>query len=234
MLVNEPNYFNPAFRFPTNFRVALGTDLHLPWGLVGTVDLLYIYGVDQYYVNDANLQPPITVAAGEGGRVLYGTIDPAGEATPNRRSDRFGHVPEITNASGDRSFSGTVQLQKRWSNGAELGLAYTYTNSTDRMSASNDFASSNLESNVLDGTLANRRLATSDYSVPNKITFVGAFNLPLRFRFALFYNGLSGSPYSFRVEGDANADGIRGRTTRCTCRGTRPTSRLRIPPSGTP
>ena len=207
-LVSEVNYFNPAFRFPTTFRAALGTDLHLPWGLIGTVDLLYIYGVNQYYVNDVNLQPPTTVAAGEDDRVLYGTIDPAGDATPNRSSDRFGQVLEITNASGDRSFSGTVQLQKRWSNGAELGLAYTYTDSKDRMSSPSDLASVNIGFNILDGTLADRNLANSRYSVPNKITFVGAFNLPLRFRFALFYNGYSGSPYTFRVEGDANADGL--------------------------
>ncbi len=205
---SEVNYFNPAFRFPTNFRAALGADLRLPWGLVGTVDLLYIYGVDQYYVNDVNLQPPITVAAGEGGRVLYGTIDSNGDATPNRRSDRFGPVLEITNASGDRSFSGTLQLQKRFGNGVELGLAYTYTNSMDRMSSPGDFASINIAFTSVDGTLADRRLATSLYSVPNKITFVGAFNLPLRFRFSLFYNGFSGSPYNFRVQGDANADGI--------------------------
>ena len=167
--VDEVNYFNPAFRFPTNFRVALGTDLHLPWGLVGTVDLLYILGVDQYYVNDVNLQTPTAVAAGEGGRVLYGTIDSAGDATPNRVSTDFGHVLEITNASGDRSFSGTVQLQKRWSNGAELGLAYTYTDSKDRMAAPGDLAAVNMF-NILDGTLADRNLATSYYSVPNKIT----------------------------------------------------------------
>ncbi len=207
-LASEVNYFNPAFRFPTNFRVALGTDLHLPWGLIGTVDLLYIYGVDQYYVNDVNLQAPTAVAAGEGGRVLYGTIDSVGDATPNRVSAAFGPVIEITNASGDRSFSGTLQLQKRWSNGAELGLAYTYTNSVDRMSSAGDLASDNIGFTVVDGTLADRNLATSLYSVPSKITFVGAFNLPLRFRFALFYNGYSGSPYSFRVQGDANADGI--------------------------
>ena len=202
------SYFNPAFRFPTNFRVALGTDLHLPWGLVGTVDLLYILGVDQYYVNDVNLQTPTAVAAGEGGRVLYGTIDPVGDATPNRISSAFGEVLEVTNASGDRSFSGTVQLQKRFSNGAELGLAYTYTDAKDRMSAGGDQPFINIGFNTLDGTLAGRTLATSNYSVPSKITFVGAFNLPLRFRFSLFYNGYSGSPYTFRVRGDANADGL--------------------------
>lgn len=207
-LVSEVNYFNPAFKFPTNFRVALGTDLRLPWGLVGTVDLLYILGVNQFYVNEVNLQTPTAVAAGEGGRVLYGTIDSAGDATPNRRSDQFGQVLEITNASGDRSFSGTIQLQKRWANGAELGLAYTYTDSKDRMSSPGDLALVNIGFNVVDGTLADRNLANSFYSVPSKITFVGAFNLPLHFRFALFYNGYSGSPYTFRVQGDANADGF--------------------------
>ena len=206
---SEVNYFNPAFRFPTNFRAALGADLRLPWGLVGTVDLLYVYGVDQYYVNDVNLQPPATVAAGEGGRVLYGTIDSAGDATPNRRSDRFGPVLEITNASGDRSFSGTLQLQKRfeqWS-GTRAGLHLHQQHGPDVRRRKTSRRSTS-PSPVVDGTLADRRLATSLYSVPNKITFVGAFNLPLRFRFSLFYNGFSGSPYNFRVQGDANADGI--------------------------
>jgi hypothetical protein len=40
--VFEVNYFSPTFRFPRNLRLSLGTDVALPWGLVGTADLLYI------------------------------------------------------------------------------------------------------------------------------------------------------------------------------------------------
>ena len=205
----EVNYFNPSFRFPRNFRVALGADLRLPGGMVGTLDFLYVRGVNQYYAHDVNLRPT-GIAAGEGGRVLYGTIDPAtGEATPNRRSAAFGSVIEVRNASGDRSFVATAQLQKRFLGGAEIGLAYTYTDSKDRMSAASDLAAPNIgDINILDGTLDVRRLATSRYSVPHKITFVGAFDLPLRVRLSLFYNRFSGAPYTYRILGDANADGV--------------------------
>jgi hypothetical protein len=46
------------------------------------------------------------------------------------------------------------------------------------------------------------------YSVPHKITLVGALDLPYRFRFSLFYSGFSGAPYTYRITGDANADGL--------------------------
>jgi hypothetical protein len=205
---SEVNFFDPAFRFPRSLRVALGTDLRLPWGVVGTLDLLYVRGVNQFYLNDVNLAPT-GAAAGEGGRVLYGSHDPAtGDGTPNRRSAAFGPVIQVRNSSGDRSYVGTVQFQKRFAGGAELSLGYTYTDSKDRMSAAADIASLNFARvNPLDGTLEQRRLAPSMYSVPHKITLVGAFDLPVRARFSLFYNGFSGAPYAYRVTGDANADG---------------------------
>ena len=67
-------YFNPNFRFPRNLRVSLGADVRLPGGTIGTVDLIYIRGVSDFYVTDVNLIPT-GVAAGEGGRILYGTFD---------------------------------------------------------------------------------------------------------------------------------------------------------------
>lgn len=41
-----------------------------------------------------------------------------------------------------------------------------------------------------------------------KVTLVGALDLPLKARLTLFYNGSSGAPFTYRVEGDANADGV--------------------------
>ena len=208
-VVAEVTYFDPSFRFPRNFRVALGTDLRLPWGVVGTVDLLYVRGMNQIYLTDVNLVPT-GAADGEAGRVLYGSLRPdSGTATPNRRSAVFGPVLEVGNSSGDRSYVATAQLQKRFAGGAELGVAYTYTDSEDRLSAAADLAPLNIgRVNILDGTLDQRRLAVSMYSVPHKISLVGALDLPYRFRFSLFYSGFSGAPYTYRITGDANADGL--------------------------
>ena len=78
-------YFDPDFRFPRNLKVALGVDRALPWGVVGTVDFLYTRLVNSVEMVDVNLRGPVGTSAGEGGRVLYGTIDEStGRATPSR------------------------------------------------------------------------------------------------------------------------------------------------------
>ena len=94
----EVNYFDPSFRFPRNLRLSLGSDMRLPWGMVGTVDLLYIRGVNQFDITDVNLQPPTARPAGEGGRLLYGTFDEFGNALtqPARPGLRHGGAdPEL-------------------------------------------------------------------------------------------------------------------------------------------
>jgi hypothetical protein len=202
-------YFNPAFRYPRNLKIALGVDHRLPSGFVGTVDLLYTRGVDQLDLVDANLLPQSGTASGEGGRALYGTVDPAdGTTQPNRRSPEFGPVIEIRNGRGDRSYSLAAQLQKRFAQGTELSAAYTYTDARDRISNPADLAYSNLGTTPLDGSWESRNLRTSHWSIPHKVTLVATVNLPLEFRLGAIYTGQSGHPYSYIVRGDANADGV--------------------------
>ena len=114
----------------------------------------------------------------------------------------------MRNSSGDRAFSGTVQLQKRLRSGAEVTLAYTYTDARDRVSANCFRIDCNLDFEALDGTLNDRRLSASSLESRHKITLGAIANLPLRFRLGLFYNGYSGHPYTYTVSGDVNADGL--------------------------
>ena len=154
------NYFDPEFRFPRTLKLAVGADLLLPGGVVGTVDLLYTRGVNTFQVVDVNLNGPLGSAAGEGGRVMYGTIDPTtGEATPFRRTTELDALFEIRNGSGDHAFSATAQLQKRFANGAELSAAYTYTRAKDRVSSSEDEPGPNAGLTPVNGTLDRLDLA---------------------------------------------------------------------------
>ena len=57
-------YFNPGFRFPRSLKITLGADQRLPWGTVGTLDILYARGVSQFAERDVNLTAPV----GHGGR----------------------------------------------------------------------------------------------------------------------------------------------------------------------
>lgn len=202
-------HFNPAFKFPRNLKIVLGADQRLPWGLVGTVDLLYTRGVNQFEVFDSNLLPPSGSSSGEANRPLYGTLDPSnGASTPGRRSEAFQPVIEIRNGRGDRAWSLATQLQKRFTGGTELSAAYTYTNAKDRHSNPADFAYSNLGATALDGTWESRNLRTSLWSRPHKVTLNGTFDLPLKLRLGLVYVGSSGDPLTYIVRGDANADGL--------------------------
>jgi hypothetical protein len=202
-------YFDPRFRFPRSLKLALGADQRLPWGIVGTVDILYAKGVGQFAERDVNLGPPVGAAAGEGGRALYGSIDPAtGQSEPGRRDPAFGPVIEMFNRSGARAWSLALQLQKRFLPGTELGAAYTYTDARDRQSTPADQSYENLTASPLDGTWAHPNLRTSIYSRPHKVMFTGTFDLPLRFALGFIYTGFSGDPLTYIVLGDANADGI--------------------------
>ena len=68
----EVNYFSPTFRFPRNLRLTLGSNVSLPWEMVGTIDLLYIRGVNQFDIVDVNLAKPTARLRRRGGaRVIW-------------------------------------------------------------------------------------------------------------------------------------------------------------------
>ena len=203
----EVNYFDPSFRFPRNLRLSLGGDVRLPWGMVGTVDLLYIRGVNQFDITEANLEAP-TAGRGEGGRPLYGTFDESGSPIPNRIDPAFGTIARIRNASGDRSVSASGQLEKRFAGGTHISVAYTYTDARDRISPDCFNVTCNLDFTPLDGTLDHRALTPSNFSVRHKITAGAVIEAPLHVTLGVFYNGYSGGPFSYIIDGDANADGL--------------------------
>ena len=201
------NYFDPAFRFPRNLKLAVGADVLLPGGVVGTLDLLYTRGVNTFQMVDVNLDGPLGIAAGEGGRALYGTIDPA-TGEPSRRTPMLDAVFQIRNGTGDRAYSATAQLEKHFRGGLELTAAYTYTNAKDQLSPGGDAPGPNVASTPLNGTLDQRDLRHSFWEKPHKVTLVGTTDLPLGFRLGLIYIGGSSAPFTYVVHGDANGDGF--------------------------
>lgn len=210
------NYFDSDFQFEQNIKYSLGIDHRLPWGMVGTLDFLYTQSQHTLYIQDNNLtgvQDPstLTYMTGEGNRARYGVNAVAtGAATPSRMTGSFGPVLEHINKSEDHAFTATIQLQKRFSNGVEFNGGYTYGNAQDLMSLTSSIAFSNYGFATLNGTLTNRELTTSSFDRPHRVVLSGTMNLPADFQFSVIYTGVSGSPYGYVVNGDANADGVGG------------------------
>jgi len=208
-------FYDPDFKFPQSLKVALGVDRSLPWHLFATVDFVFTKAINQYYLQDVNLVGVQSTSTGEGGRAgtggrpLYGTINASnGRSTPTRATSKANDVVENRNVSEDQSTSLTFQLQKRFSDGIEFSAAYTYSHALDVISMTSDITGSNFSNAVVDGTLENRNLARSQFDRPHKVTVSGTINAPFDTRFSLIYNGVSGTPFTYMVSGDANADGV--------------------------
>jgi hypothetical protein len=203
-------FFDPDFRFPQSLKLALGMDHRLPGGFVATVDLLYTRLVHSVVAEDVNLRGPVGRSAGEGGRVLYGSIDEAtGLATPDRVTDSLIQVIPLRNGGGDRSYSLTTQVEKQFAGGTELSAAYTYTAANDRMSLAADMGGVNASSSPVEGSLDDRPLRPSVWARPHKVTVLATANLPYAVRLGLTWIGMSGAAYTYVAQGDPNADGFR-------------------------
>ena len=201
--------FDPDVTLPQNLKLALGVDRRLTSALVGTMDVLFTRAVHQLYVTDANLAAPSAVSAGEANRPLYGIINPGnGVGTPTLTSTAFGQVVRVSNASGDRSLSISGQLRARFSDAISGHALYSFTRAQDRMSIVHIAARAMLEGTVLDGTHERRRLGTSLFEIPHRVQVTTDLRLPYGARLGLVYAGSSGRPFTYTVQGDANADGL--------------------------
>jgi hypothetical protein len=208
------SYFVRDFKLPQSVKLALGGDQRLPWQMVGSVDFTYIYGMNALYITDDNLAGPVGTLSGEGGRVMYGTVGATSQkgsvptVTPNVVSSAFGPILRNDNKGGDRTYISTAQIQKSWSDGTELGVAYTHMNAKDYFSLRDAQSVSNYGFSTVDGSLASRNLAISTYNIPNKVTITVTRNLPWGLALSAIYLGRSGTPYTYIVNGDANGDGV--------------------------
>ena len=212
----SPSYFVDDFKFPQTFRISLGADHRLPYGIVGTVDFLYAKNVNQLYVQDANL---VNQGQNSETRYMYGTLGVSSTgaftSTPTRLTpasgpDAVGAAILHSNTPLGRTYSGTIQLQKSFAAGLEFSAGYTYTDAKDAISLTSSQAFSNFQFASVDGPLEGRFLRTSFFEVPHKVTVSGTVNLPYRFALSAIYLGRSGDPYGWIVNGDVNGDGING------------------------
>lgn len=198
--------FEPSFRSPYAFKASIGGDARLPGGVVLTTDIIFVRGGAQLSLSDHNLLPPLGAAQGEAGRPLFGTIDSAGGIATSRRTAAFERVVALGSRSRDRSLAFSVQAEKRLGNGATITASYTYTDARDLLSATQDDLDSVVDSTTV-GSPLEHALRPTGWSAPHRVTLLVAADLPLHLAVSFFYAVQSGSPFTYSVAGDANADG---------------------------
>jgi hypothetical protein len=114
----------------------------------------------------------------------------------------------MTNSSGNRAYTVALQLRKRFGTGGDILAAYSYTDAKNRSDLPGLSGRGNLGFSVLDGTWEEPSLRTALWSRPHKVTLLATTDLPLGLHLGVTYIGLSGTPLTYTVNGDANGDGF--------------------------
>jgi hypothetical protein len=209
-------FFDPGYRFPQELKLAIGLERPLPGHWLGSLDLLLSKGINQPYFRDVNLAPAGAVLSGEAGRVLYGTLQ-NGDPQPQRVSSSYTSVVELTHRAGGRSLIASVQLSRPLTRGTGFQAAYTFSDVRDLMLnggglgyslSGYGLAADQISSTVVDGTLEHRNLRPSAIEVRHKLRLTATADLPLAIQIAGIYEASSGTPFTYVVNGDINADGF--------------------------
>ena len=204
------NTIDPDFKYPKYLKASAGYDHRFSNGVVSTIEGLYTHSQNNaFYQNLALIGPQGT---DRNGRVLYGTLT-AGGATPTTKGSRTA-VLDLTNSSGDYTWSVTGQLQKSFSERFEGSVAYTHQESRDVVSVTSSTAGSNFRyQRDVSGRLDDLSVGKSKYDQPHKIVAVGSYRLPSLTDLSVIYTGNSGAPYDYvygstgGTTGDLNGDG---------------------------
>jgi hypothetical protein len=205
------NLVTSDFQYPQTFRTNLAVDQELPYGLVATLEGIYSNSINNVTFRDINLQAPEEgTEETKYGRPLYGAPGIDGRGSPNRVSENFTNVIELSNTNKGYKYNITGELQRNVREGLGGSIAYTYSRAKNTNDASASIAKSNWNDASKD--VNDPRVGTSQFELRHRVlgTLNYTFEYADRFRttFGLVYEGESGSPKSWIYDGDdANGDG---------------------------
>ena len=189
--------FAEDFKYPQVFRASMGVDQKLPFGIVGTLDVLYTKTINNVLYNNVNLKPSIASLTGSpDNRPVF-----QGSSSSNLIEPAYSGIYVGSNTNKGYTINITGQLQKPFANGFQGSVAYTF----GRAKSMNDGTSSQNSSQWR--YVANVRgrndldLSFSNYDLGSRIVAFVSYRKEYIKHTAttvsIYYNGQSGSRYSY-------------------------------------
>ncbi|WP_439487810.1 TonB-dependent receptor [Algoriphagus sp.] len=195
------------FKLPQIFRTNLAIDQRLPGGIIGTIEGMYSVNLNAFRFTNLNLVEPTQNLSGADNRPLY----PAASSEKLVLSN-YSEVVYIDNVNSGSALSLTAQLQKTFTNGFYTSLAYSYTTSKDLFPGTSSQNQSNYYRVASVEGSNNVDLGFSPFDTRSRVTGFVAYNKSylknLSTSISLFYNGQSGTPFSYVYNGDLNRSSL--------------------------
>ena len=184
------------FKFPQVWRTNLAVDKQLPGNMVATVEFIYSKTINNVLWKDVNIKPAWGNATGTpDDRPLYKTYK-------NGIEKEYGQIMLGDNTSEGYTYSITAQLKKTFNFGLYSSIAYTYGKSEsvfDGTSSQNSSQWNYLVSSPVPRNEA--QLGLSGFDLGHRVVGMLAYDIEyanhLKTSISLFYNGQSGSRFSF-------------------------------------
>jgi hypothetical protein len=208
------NAMDPDFTWPQVWITDLALDQRLPWGLVGTLEVVYGNDLNSIYMRNSDLVRPVRTLSD--GRPYFGGFG-ANELNPD-----FGAgIYVIDNADDGYNLNVSAQLRKVWDSGLDALLAYAYTRARNRLK-STEIASVLWANQPVQGDPNTPELSWSEFGQRHRIIGSATHRVDwserLATRFGLFFEvaegnrftASGGNRYSFLYAGDVNGDGTGG------------------------
>ncbi len=211
---SEIDLADPNLKMPQLLRFNVGVDQQLPWGFVGTAEVLYSQSINDLLYKKLNLMPVVgkvaALGSGVDGRPIYGGT--------NSYNNNFNDIMYLYNTSDGYQYNLVFQIQRNVARGFSVSAGYTYGRSYDRNSVTSSQAQSQMRYSAIDTDPNSPKLTTSDWEIRNRlfasVTYTAEFFSNAPTSITLFYNGQTGSPFSFTARGTAsnnlNNDGFDG------------------------
>ena len=206
----EANLIDKDFKIPQVARLNIAADKKLPGGINLTLETIFSKTINNVLYQDVNLKPSTGFADTAFNRGFDTRIAYASNSTGRRINNNITNAFLLSNTNKGYTFNIGATLNKTWKNFFSQ-LSYNYNSSSDINSGASSTASSNFVFVQVVGNPNDPKLSISNYELRHRITGVVSANVNyakhFKTTFSLFYEGNSGQPFTYLVNGDINSDG---------------------------
>ncbi|MEO6253001.1 MAG: TonB-dependent receptor [Ferruginibacter sp.] len=212
----DMNIVAKNFHLPAVAKFALGADkkLNNGWGI--SFDILYTKNIYEVDWSNVNIAPPTVKTSGPDSRLVHSTTGNPTRfiyrtyGTTNAIRNPYANVILMKNTAGPKGFAYnfTVAIDKQTKKGFTFNTSYTYGNSQVHNEATSSINTSNWLNMEAVTSRNQLPLSTSDFDMGHRIFALASKKFTyLKGKMAttvsFVYNGQSGSPYSYVMNGAA-------------------------------